>query len=261
MSNFRIMDLTPGNIGYWGVCGYKDAKKHKELQNKIDWFNKLSDNGLKIKIAVSESDEYLGMVEFMPGELAHRPVDAAGYLFIQCIFLGFKKEYKGKGIGSALVQACVQEAKDSGMKGVASVARKSSFMASEDIFLKNGFSVVEKIKPDFSLVAMKFDVEFPDPSFKADMDLRLKDYPVGLTILRSAQCPYTEKNVNAILDTARKKFNLDVKLVDLTSTVSVQNSPCAFGTFAIIYEGKIISHHPISNTRFENIINGLKIKN
>ncbi|UCB59294.1 MAG: YoaP domain-containing protein [Thermoplasmatales archaeon] len=35
---------------------------------------------------------------------------------------------------------------------------------------------------------------------------------------------------------------------------AVQNSLCAFGTSSIIYNGEIISHHPISNTRFENIM-------
>jgi len=71
--------------------------------------------------------------------------------------------------------------------------------------------------------------------------------------MRSAQCPYTEKNVNAIIDSA-KKMNLKIKLVDLQDADAAQSNPCPFGTFSIIYNGKIISHHPISNTRFENIM-------
>jgi hypothetical protein len=35
----------------------------------------------------------------------------------------------------------------------------------------------------------------------------------------------------------------------------VQASPCAFGSFCIILDGEIISYHPISKTRFENILN------
>ncbi|MCK4802457.1 YoaP domain-containing protein, partial [bacterium] len=34
-----------------------------------------------------------------------------------------------------------------------------------------------------------------------------------------------------------------------------QNSPCPFGTFCIVYNGKVIAHHPVSNTRFVNIMN------
>jgi hypothetical protein len=81
----------------------------------------------------------------------------------------------------------------------------------------------------------------------------LNEYVDGLTIMRSAQCPYTEKNVNAIIESA-KKMNIKTTLVDLTDANAAQNTPCAFGSFCIIYNGKIISHHPVSNTRFENIM-------
>jgi hypothetical protein len=47
------------------------------------------------------------------------------------------------------------------------------------------------------------------------------------------------------------------RLIDLADYNEVQSGPCAFGSFCIIYNGKVISHHPISNTRFENIMKGL----
>jgi hypothetical protein len=34
--------------------------------------------------------------------------------------------------------------------------------------------------------------------------------------------------------------------------------PCPFGVFCILYKGKIIAHHPISNTRFINIFSKIK---
>jgi hypothetical protein len=75
--------------------------------------------------------------------------------------------------------------------------------------------------------------------------------------MRSAQCPYTVKNVNAILDSA-DKMKIKTKLIDMTDANDVQNNPCPFGSFGLIYNGKIISHHPISNTRFENIMGSIK---
>jgi len=74
-----------------------------------------------------------------------------------------------------------------------------------------------------------------------------------LNILRSVQCPYTEKNINAIIETAQR-LNINTRLIELRNAEDVKQSPCAFGSFSIIYNGKIISHHPISNTRFENIM-------
>lgn len=139
------------------------------------------------------------------------------------------------------------------MSGVAVVTRKGSFMADNTIFLKNGFQVVDNAKPDFELLVLKFDKNSKNPSFRHNLNEKLKEYENGLTILRSAQCPYTEKNVNAIVESA-KKMDIKTRIVDLMDSNAAQNNPCAFGTFSIIYNGKIISHHPISNTRFENIM-------
>jgi GNAT superfamily N-acetyltransferase len=253
MNDIRIIDLTPENIADYGVCGYKDVKKHVELRKKIEWFKEYYPRGLRIKVVFSQTGGYQGMLEYIPGKYAHRPVEAEGYLFIHCIFVGFKNDFKGKGLGSALIDECIKEAKDKKLSGVAVVTRKGAFMAHNDIFLKKGFQIVDSAAPDFDLLALKFDKKSENPKFKPDMDENLKKYDKGLTIMRSAQCPYTEKNVNAIVESA-KKLNLETHLIDLTDAGEVQNTPCAFGSFCIIYNGKILSHHPISNTRFENIM-------
>jgi len=254
MPDFQIINFTPATIADYGVCGYKDVKKHKELRNKIEWYKKYYPEGLRIKAALAEDGTYQGMLEYIPGELAHRPVNAVGYLFIHCLFVGFKKQYKGQGFASALLDESVQEAKVQGKLGVAVVTRKGSFMAKKDIFLKKGFSIVDKAKPDFELLVLKFDESEQDPSFKHEVLTDLSKYQDGLTIMRSVQCPYTEKNVNAMLETAKTKFQLKTTLIDINDVKTAQQTPCAFGTFCLIYEGKVISHHPISNGRFENIM-------
>jgi len=148
MDAMKIIDLTPENIADYGVCGYKDVNKHVELQKKIDWFNTYYKKGLRIKIAISENGSYQGMLEYIPGKYAHRPVEADGYLFIHCIWVGFKKEFKGKGYATALVRACIDEARNETMKGVAVVTRKGSFMAKDDLFpISNGrfMNIMQKI--------------------------------------------------------------------------------------------------------------------
>jgi hypothetical protein len=63
------------------------------------------------------------------------------------------------------------------------------------------------------------------------------------------------KNVNEISETAEKEYGLKPDLIELKNYKEAQNSPCAFGTFCILYEGKVIAEHPISNKRFTNIMN------
>jgi len=122
---------------------------------------------------------------------------------------------------------------------------------------KKGFVPVDLAEPDFELLVYKFDPAAENPHFRKTMTQNRERYAEGLTILRSPQCPYSEKNVAAIMETA-KKYGLNSRLVELESAEAVQDAPCAFGTFCILYNGEVISHHPISNTRFENIMNKIR---
>lgn len=252
-NDIEIIDFTPLNIADYGVCGYKDVEKNLELRRKIDWYKEYYPKGLRIKGLISKSGGYQGMIEYIPGKYAHRPVNADGYLFIHCLFVGFKKEFKGKGYATLLLLDCIKEAKDKKMDGVAVVTRKGSFMAKRDIFIKNGFNSVDKTDPDFELLVLKFDVKSENPTFRKNSP---GDYSDGLTIFRSAQCPYSVKNVDAIMKTAGK-MKIKAKLIDMKDVETVQKTPCAFGSFCIVKDGEVISHHPISNTRFENIMKSM----
>jgi hypothetical protein len=63
-----------------------------------------------------------------------------------CLFIAFlldlKKEFKGKGYASSLIDECIKEAANANMHGVAVVTRKGPFMAKKDIFVKKGFVLV-----------------------------------------------------------------------------------------------------------------------
>jgi hypothetical protein len=52
MSDIEILDLTPENIAEYGVCRYKDAKKHVELRRKIDWFKEYYPKGLRGSVEI-----------------------------------------------------------------------------------------------------------------------------------------------------------------------------------------------------------------
>ena len=125
-------------------------------------------------------------------------------------------------------------------------------MVDRDIFIKKGFTEVDSAKPDFRLLVLKSDKSAPDPKFKSFLPAK---YGEGLTVIRSAQCPYSVKNVDAILKTAGK-LKIRSRLIEVEDHEMAQQTPCAFGTFCILHNGEVISHHPISNGRFENIMAG-----
>jgi hypothetical protein len=256
MKGIKIIDTNMENILDYGVCGYKDIKK-AGYPEKINWLKERYNEGMKIKIIYSENDGTQGMIEYIPGEFCWRPVEAKGYMFIHCIFVGFKKSYKKKGYATILLNECIKDAKKEKMYGVAIVTRKGPFMAGKEIFINNGFYVVDNASPDFELVVKKFDDNSPSPKFKEKLDERQNIYIKGVTIIRADQCPYTVKNVNEINEISKTKFGIKPKIVTLKNYKEAQNSPCPFGIFCILYNGKIIAHHPISKTRYENILKKL----
>lgn len=254
MERIKIVNTNAGNILEYGVCGYKNIKR-AGYPEKIEWLKRRFPEGMKIKTLYSDKDGTQGMIEYIPGEYCWRPVEASGYMFIHCIFVGFKRAYKRKGYGSLLVDECLKDAKKADLHGVAVVTRKGSFMAGKELFLKKGFEVVDKAPPDFELLVKKFNKNVPTPKFKGDWEKRLSQYGESLTIIRADQCPYSVKNVKEISETAENTYGIKPNIIELKSCEDAQNSPCAFGTFCIIYNGKVIAYHPISKTRFINIMN------
>jgi GNAT superfamily N-acetyltransferase len=249
----EIVDTNLDNILEYGVCGYKHIK-HEGLRRKIEWLKGRFAEGMKVKTLYSDEDGTQGMIEYLPGEYCWRPVSASGYMFIHCIFVGFKREYKGRGYGSLLVDECRADAGRRNMRGVAVVTREGPFMAGRELFLKKGFEVVAEAPPDFGLLVKRFQENTPTPSFTGVWEKKLGQYGDGLTIFRSDQCPYLAKCVPEITETAEKVYGIKPRVIELGSYRDAQESPVAFGVFGIIYNGRLVAGHPISSKRFGNIM-------
>jgi hypothetical protein len=127
-------------------------------------------------------------------------------------------------------------------------------MADPGFFLKNGFAETDRMAPDFRLLVRKRDSAAPDPFFRKDLEIMMKPYREGLTIIRSDQCPYSVKNVQEMAEIAEKELSLTPKIVTLKTAAEAQSVPCGFGTFAVIYQGEVVAHHPVSSRRFMNIM-------
>ncbi|MBN2281539.1 MAG: YoaP domain-containing protein [Candidatus Marinimicrobia bacterium] len=253
MDNLQIIPTTPESVKLYGLCGYKDVNK-PGYSEKLDWYAKNKSKGLVIKVLHSNVAGTQGMIEYIDGEYCWRPVSAPHYLFIHCLFVGFKKEYKQRGFASRMLADCFQDAIARSKAGIAVMVRKGSFMANADIFLKNGFEPVENIAPDFQLLVKKVQIHASNPVYINNDPILNSRYQKGLTILRADQCPYTVKNVQEMVRTAEEEFDTKVRIIHINSHQEAQENPSPFGTFALILNGKILSHHPISKTRLVNIL-------
>ena len=192
------------------------------------------------------------MIEYIPGEYAWRAVNAQGYMFIHCLMIN-KREFKGKGYGAKLLEHCIADAGKAKMLGVAVMTSAGTWMASKDLFLAHGFEIVDSAPPRFDLLVLKFQKNAPYPSFNRLAGKIEAKYKKGLTIFWSDQCPYTRKSVKDITEAA-DKIGIKAKTVEVNNCRDAQNMPNAYGTYCMIYNGKIIADHPVSRARFLNIM-------
>jgi len=93
--NINILDVTADNVSEVGIYCIKD-KKSPGYDAKVEWFKTKMNKGLKIKIATDNAGKQIGFIEYIPSELAWRPIKADNFYFIQCIAL-FVKDAKEKG--------------------------------------------------------------------------------------------------------------------------------------------------------------------
>jgi N-acetylglutamate synthase-like GNAT family acetyltransferase len=252
MNDLQIVDTNATSIQNFGFCGYKNIKQ-EGYRRKLDWLKQKFAEGMKFKVLQSESGGAVGFIEYIPGEYAWRAVDAKGYMVIHCI-ANFYRQHREQGYGTLLIEESIADARKSNMPGVAVVTRKGTWMAGKELFLRNGFEVVDTAPPDFELLVKKI-ASAPFSNFPKDWDQRLSRYGPGLTIIQSDQCPYTAKAVNEISATAEAEYDIKPEVVELKNSRDAQNAPSAFAVFGIVYNGKLVADHPISNTRFKNIMN------
>ena len=250
MPDVIIIDIDKNNISQYPPKCFLNPK-NEGYQIKRAWLEKRFSEGLKIKQLYLEKErKCIGFIEYVPGEYAWRAVDAKGYMFIHCIWISPNK-YKEKGYGSLLVKACIKDAKKEGMYGVVVVTSEGPFMAGKQLFLKNGFKSVASAEPSFELM-VKTLKKGALPKFK-DWEKQLSKYQ-GLNIIYSNQCPWVARFIEELDENLEKK-GLKLKIKELKNAKQAQNAPSIYATFNLVYNGKLLVDHYVSNRRFLNIIN------
>ncbi|GAI02540.1 unnamed protein product, partial [marine sediment metagenome] len=82
---------------------------------------------------------------------------------------------------------------------------------------------------------------------------QLKKYK-GLNIIYANQCPWVARSIKDISEIAKKK-GLKLKVTELKNAKQAQSAPSVYAIFNLVYNGKLLADHYISNARFLNIIN------
>lgn len=236
----QILTIDAANVAEQGFFCYKSKPKSEGYRRKLNWLEQRFAEGLKIKMLV-ENGRSVGFIEYIPGEYAWRAVNANDYMVVHCLWVVGRG--KGKGYGSRLLDACIADAREKAMQGVAMVTSSRVWLADKKIFLKNDFEVVDQAPPSFDLLIKNFGDAPTIPSFPSDWEERAARYPSGLTIFRSDQCPYIVDAAKIFAKTAAE-LSIPTQEIELATAREVQElAPSAYGLFNVVYNGKLLSYH------------------
>jgi hypothetical protein len=240
--------VGPENVGQCGI-GCVTNPKHVGHGHKMDWLGRRFEEGLRFFLFRDERGKPLAFLEYVPGAFAWRPVHAEGWLFVHCLWV-YSSGQKVGGLGGRLVQACVEEAEETGAFGVAAMVSDGPWMAGNAVFLKNGFELIGAADR-FELVARRVREGGETPRFR-DIG-RNRDRYEGLHLVYADQCPLLTKSVEDLRDEAEAQ-GLELQVTVLRTPEEAQEAPSYYGVFNLLWDGRLLSDHYVSRARFRNIL-------
>jgi len=247
MDKITLEKVEPGNLSDCGIGCLTDPK-NQGYRPKVEWLNRCFAEGLRILLFRDGEGRPLAFLEYVPGEYAWRPVDAAGWLFVHCLWV-YPRGRKVGGLGSRLIGACLEEARQARAVGVAAMVSDGAWMAGKEVFLKNGFTQIAEAHR-FQLVIHRLR-KGPQPRFR-DISGNAAKYQ-GLHVVYSAQCPMLPKSVNDLSEMAAE-HGLELKVTVLHNSSEAQDAPSYYGVFSLLWNGRLLSDHYVSKGRFKNLL-------
>jgi N-acetylglutamate synthase-like GNAT family acetyltransferase len=244
-----IITVTKENIEQEHICCAISNNKDCQVSSKKNWLVERFDDGLVFKKGDVRGKCF---IEYIPAEKAWSPIEAAGYMFINCLWVS--GQFKGQGNSNLLLEECIKDCKAKGKNGlVALSAKKKMPFISDPKFLRyKGFKLADTAEPYYELLYLPFDKTAVKPSFKDNVKTpKIKEQ--GFVLYYSHQCPFTAKYVPIIEDIAKVK-DIPFKAIRFETAEQAQNAPAPFTSYTMFYNGELVTNEILSAKKFEKII-------
>lgn len=246
----KIIRIDSSNIDTEHICcAISDKKGDPCVSSKKNWMKSQFENGLTFKRLDARGKVF---IEYISAENAWCPLEADGYIFINCFWVS--GQYKGQGYANKLLEECISDAKAQNKNGlvVISSTKKMSFLSDPKYLKYKGFQICDTAKPYYELLYLPLISDAPEPKFKACCKNACID-DMGMVLYYSNQCPHTEKYAPLIAEVA-KANGQSIKLIKLESKEQAQNAPAPFTTYSFFYEGKFVTNEIFSESKFKKFL-------
>jgi len=231
-------------MGYLRITGENIAREHiccamsnHQSERKKEWLKGRFDEGL---VFYRSEERGKCFIEYMPAETAWQPLEAEGYLYIDCLWVS--GSLKGHGYSNDLLSECIRDAQAQGRKGlcILSSAKKKGFLADPKYLRHKGFLVADESDVGIQLWYLPLKDGAAAPRFK-ECAKHPQVAQSGFVIYYTDQCPYTYYWVPRLVKAAQE-HRIPLRVVYLDSREAAQNAPSPVTNFSLFRDGKFLSH-------------------
>lgn len=242
----EIISIDVNNIEKEHICC---AMSGSAMTNKKTWLKERFKEGLVFK-RLNERGKVF--IEYIPASNGWEPIDAEGYMLINCLWVSGK--FKGQGYSSDLLEECIQDSKALKMKGIVIVSskKKRGYLSDPKFLEYKGFKVADSASPDFILYYLPFSSDNDIPKIKecAKMgEIESKE----MTLYYTDQCPFTSTYIE-IMKNVALHHHVTLNIYPLKNKTEAQSAPALHTSFAFFDHGKFVTSEIFSETKFGKYI-------
>lgn len=237
--------LTKENLAREHICCAISNDRDVQVASKKAWLADRLDEGL---VFLKSTERGKCFIEYLPAEMAWNPIEAAGYLYIDCLWVS--GSFKGHGYSNDLLGACVDDGRRSGKKGICvlSAAKKLPFLADPKYLEHKGFTVCDEADNGVQLRYLPLDPGAEPPRFR-ECARHPRVNEAGYVLYYTHQCPFNAKYV-PIVERAAKENGIPFRAVRLESREAAQNAPTPVTTYALFRDGAYLTNEQMNDTKF-----------
>ncbi|MDO4192128.1 MAG: YoaP domain-containing protein [Erysipelotrichaceae bacterium] len=245
--------LTKENLEQEHICCAISSNKDIQVSSKKAWLAERFDDGL---VFLRSTERGKCFIEYIPAEHAWNPIEAEGYMYIDCLWVS--GSFKGHGYSNDLLQACISDSRTKGKKGlcIMSSAKKKPFLADPRFLKYKGFTVCDEADNGIQLWYLPFEEDTAKPVFKECAKHPHIDQ-AGYVLYYTNQCPFNAKYVPVLEETAREHQIL-FEAVHILDKEQAQNAPTPVTTYALFYNGEYITNEQMNDKKFLKLNSSLQ---
>ena len=247
--------VTNDNIEKEHICCAISNNNDVQVASKKAWLKEQFEAGL---VFLKSSERGKCFIEYIPAENAWNPINADGYMYIDCLWVS--GAFKGHGYSTDLLNACIKNAEEKEKKGlcILSAAKKKPFLADPKFLKYKGFMVCDEADNGIQLWYLPFRENASIPKFK-ECALHPHIDEQGYVLYYTNQCPFNAKYV-PIIEKIAKERAIPFKAVHIQSKEDARNAPTPITTYALFFDGNYLTNEQMNEKRFLKLVENMKEK-